>query len=224
MHHLQQKPRLSGLFASFYYPERRPIKQNWISLGFHKQYLSAIWQSNFYLIIQSSTNITVASNSYNFIDTKIIIHKGLLNRTKIGNSIVTLSSSIIHHVKHLCLNFKLSFWHLFDTRNMVILCGSWFDHWRTRWIILLNLQLFCQLRLRFLYKLSLNCWYIFVDKYIVRYSSFHIIRDSFPKSSIVVQFIRWTQLCTILLPNYYVLLNITLCLFKVYAIRIQYDT
>ena len=152
----------------------------------------------------------------------------MLNRTKIGNSIVTLSSSIIHRVKHLCLNFKLSFWHLFDTRNMVILCGSWFDHRRIRWIILFNLQLFCQLRLRFLYKLSFNCRYIFNKLFevifIVRYSELNIIRDCYSSSSILVQFIRWTQLCTILLPNYYVLLNITLCLFKVYAIRIQYDT
>ena len=137
-------------------------------LGYHKQYPSAKYDNQtFILSIQSSTNIIVASYSYSFINTKILKYKALPYRTKIGNSIVTLSSSIIHHVKHLCLNFKLSFWHLFDTRNMVILCGPWFDHWRTRWIILLNSQLFCQLRLRFLYKLSLNCWYIFVDKYIV---------------------------------------------------------
>ena len=63
----------------------------------------------FILSIQCSTNIIVASNSYSLINTKILKNKALPNRTKFGNSIVTLSSSIIHHVKHLCLNFKLSF-------------------------------------------------------------------------------------------------------------------
>ena len=59
----------------------------------------------FILSIQCSTNIIVASNSYSLINTKILKNKALPNRTKFGNSIVTLSSSIIHHVKHLCLNF-----------------------------------------------------------------------------------------------------------------------